>query len=79
MKCHNFSQIEEPSKWFEKSIERDEITYYDYHDFNDISEVGSGGFSSVYSANWKNTPSKFAIKRFVRISIPINEVINEVC
>ncbi len=61
-----------------RSIENDEITYYDYQDFNDFSEVGSGGFSSVYTANWKYTRSKFAIKKFDRISIPMNDVINEV-
>ena len=62
---------------FEKSIENKEITYYDYQDFNNISEIGSGGFASVYTASWKNTQSKFAIKKF-KISIT-KEVMNEVC
>jgi len=64
--------------WFEESIENKEITYYDYQDFNNIFKIGSRGFASVYTANWKNTQSKFTIKKFDKISI-IKEVINEVC
>ncbi|CAB5342391.1 unnamed protein product [Rhizophagus irregularis] len=64
--------------WFEESIEKKEITYYDYKDFNDISKIGSGGFASVYATSWKNTKSKFAIKKFDKLSITINEVKNEI-
>ncbi|GBB92337.1 hypothetical protein RclHR1_00020040 [Rhizophagus clarus] len=64
--------------WFEESIKNKEITYYDYKDFNDISKIGSGGFASVYITSWKNTQSKFAIKKFDKISITINEVKNEI-
>ncbi|CAB5349485.1 unnamed protein product [Rhizophagus irregularis] len=64
--------------WFEESIEKKEITYYDYKDFNDISKIGSGGFASVYATSWKNTQSKFAIKKFDKLSITINEVKNEI-
>jgi serine/threonine protein kinase len=38
--------------------------------------IGSGGFSSVHAAYWKNTPSKFAIKKFINSST--REIINEV-
>jgi hypothetical protein len=39
--------------------------------------IGLGGFASVHAAYWKNTPSKFAIKKFINGStkeIIINEV-----
>ena len=65
----------ELSNWFEKSIENEEITYYDDQDFNNIHEIGFGGFSSVYSAGWKNTETTFAIKKFNKISM---EIIDEV-
>jgi hypothetical protein len=38
--------------------------------------IGSGEFASVHAAYWKNTQSKFAIKKFDKISE--KEIINEV-
>ena len=78
-----FRQIEsiesiELSEWFKKSIENEEITFYDYREFHNVSEIGSGGFSSVYIACWKNTQTKYAIKKFSKASITKDEVINEV-
>ena len=46
-------------------------------DFKDLSKVGYGGFSLVYAAEWKNTGTKYAIKKFTKAST--NEIINEVC
>jgi hypothetical protein len=40
--------------------------------------VGSGGFSSVHVAQWKNTQSVFAIKEFDERSTE-EIIINEVC
>ncbi|RGB24549.1 kinase-like domain-containing protein [Rhizophagus diaphanus] len=37
--------------------------YYDSQEFNNFSKIGSGGFSAVHAAYWKNT-TKFAIKKF---------------
>ena len=65
--------------WFKKSIENEEINFYDYQDFSNISKIGSGGFSSVYTACWKNTEAKFAIKKFSKAFITKDEIINEVC
>ncbi len=55
------------------------MKFYDYQEFNNISEIGSGGFSSVYTACWKNTDAKFAIKKISKAFITKDEVINEVC
>lgn len=30
------------------------VNYYDYNEFNIERKIGSGGFSNVYQANWKN-------------------------
>ncbi|CAG8536467.1 7735_t:CDS:2 [Funneliformis caledonium] len=51
----HFREVEESSKWFEKSIAKGEIIYYSFKDYNNISEVGFGAFSTVYVASWKNT------------------------
>ena len=80
----HFRQIEsiesiELSEWFKKSIENEEIKFYDYQEFNNISEIGSGGFSLVYTACWKNTRTKYAIKKFSKSFTTKDEVINEVC
>jgi hypothetical protein len=40
--------------------------------------IGSGGSASVYDAHWKNTTSKFAIKKIIKLSTE-KEIINEVC
>jgi serine/threonine protein kinase len=40
--------------------------------------IGFGGFASVHAAHWKNTTSKFAIKKMTK-SFTEKEIINEVC
>ena len=50
---------------------------YNHQDFKNLSKVGFGGFSSVYAAEWKNTGTKFAIKKFTKGFT--DEIINEVC
>ncbi|PKC58398.1 hypothetical protein RhiirA1_495770 [Rhizophagus irregularis] len=35
------------------------------HDLIHFKYIGSGGFASVYVAKWNNTPTKYAIKKFV--------------
>ncbi|UZO16947.1 uncharacterized protein OCT59_008313 [Rhizophagus irregularis] len=34
-----------------------------YSQFNDIKEIGKGGFSTVYSAEWKNGPLEFDVDK----------------
>ncbi|GBC04282.1 hypothetical protein RclHR1_00560009 [Rhizophagus clarus] len=63
---------------FEKSIENEEIPYYDFKDFNNISTIGSGKFASVSSVGLRNTQLKFAIKKFIFLNEVTNEVINEI-
>ncbi len=40
--------------------------------------IGSGGFASVHAAYWKNTRSKFAIKKFNESNNTTEVIINEV-
>ncbi|GBC10385.1 hypothetical protein RclHR1_00960002 [Rhizophagus clarus] len=60
-----------------------------YCQFNEIKEIGKGGFSTVYSAIWKNGPlhwyenkrspnKKVALKRINNSQNLINELLNEV-
>ncbi|CAB5370780.1 unnamed protein product [Rhizophagus irregularis] len=53
------------------------IYYYDSQEFNNFSKIGSGGFSAVHAAYWKNT-TKFAIKKFNESLSSMEEIINEI-
>jgi len=72
-----YNKLDNPElQWFEKSVENKEVLYYDHQDFNNKCNVGSGGSSSVYVVDWKDT--KYAIKRFKNFSKIMNDVKNEV-
>ncbi|RIA80175.1 hypothetical protein C1645_882312, partial [Glomus cerebriforme] len=43
------------------------------HKVSILSIIGSGGFASVHAAYWKMTQSKFAIKKFDKEKIHVNE------
>ncbi|UZO17260.1 uncharacterized protein OCT59_008621 [Rhizophagus irregularis] len=47
-----------------------------YNQFNEIKEIGKGGFSTVYSAIWKDF--KVALKCLDNSQHPANELLNEV-
>ncbi|PKC67460.1 hypothetical protein RhiirA1_393713 [Rhizophagus irregularis] len=51
--------------------------HYDHQDFKILSEIGTGGSAAVYVAYWKNTTSKFAIKKITKLSAR-KEIINEI-
>ncbi|GES93519.1 kinase-like domain-containing protein [Rhizophagus clarus] len=51
--------------------------HYDHQDFKILTVIGSGGSASVYSAYWKNTTSKFAIKKIAKLSAE-KDIINEI-
>ncbi|CAB4408622.1 unnamed protein product [Rhizophagus irregularis] len=53
------------------------ICYYDSQEFRNYAKIGSGGFSTVHVAYWKNT-TKFAIKKFYENLSSMKEIINEV-
>ncbi|CAB4408549.1 unnamed protein product [Rhizophagus irregularis] len=53
------------------------IRYYDSQEFKNFSNIGSGGFSTVHAAYWKNT-TKFAIKKFNGSLSSMKEIINEI-
>ncbi|UZO03952.1 uncharacterized protein OCT59_024351 [Rhizophagus irregularis] len=52
------------------------ICYYDSQEFKNFVKIGSGGFSTVHVAYWKNT-TKFAIKEFNENLNSMEEIINE--
>ncbi|CAB4437684.1 unnamed protein product [Rhizophagus irregularis] len=54
-----------------------ECRNYVPRDFEILPVIGSGEFASVHAAYWKNTRSKFAIKKFDKISTE-KEIINEI-
>ncbi|PKK63577.1 hypothetical protein RhiirC2_716887 [Rhizophagus irregularis] len=53
------------------------ICYYDSQEFKNFAKIGSGGFSTVHVAYWKNT-TKFAIKKFNENLNSMEEIINEI-
>ncbi|CAB4405755.1 unnamed protein product [Rhizophagus irregularis] len=52
--------------------------YYDYQDFKNISKIDSGGSASVFVTYWKDTLTKYAIKKFDKDKISMREIINEI-
>uniref|UniRef100_U9ULH8 Protein kinase domain-containing protein n=1 Tax=Rhizophagus irregularis (strain DAOM 181602 / DAOM 197198 / MUCL 43194) TaxID=747089 RepID=U9ULH8_RHIID len=46
-------------------LENNIIEHYYSHDLIHSKDIGFGGFASVFVAKWKNTPTKYAIKKFV--------------
>ncbi len=56
----------------------EECRHYDHQDFKNFEEIGSG-CSLVYAANWKDTSSKFAIKKISKFSTEEKEILIEVC
>ena len=64
--------------WLEESISNKHIPYYEYSDFENIQPIGEGAFGSVVRANWKDTDTIFALKRFTNQESTLKEVVNEV-
>jgi len=63
--------------WLEKSIEKEEIVYYEYSDFKNLQPIGCGSYGNVVRANWKTNQS-YALKSFNNDKITLKEVVNEV-
>ncbi|CAB4389884.1 unnamed protein product [Rhizophagus irregularis] len=70
--------VNNPQDWFDKSIAEEYITLYEFSDFNNLQPIGRGSFGSVFHANWKNTDTIFAIKKFNNNNSTPNQVVNEV-
>ena len=65
--------------WIEEAIAKDYFKYYEYKHFSNIQEIGSGGFSKVYRANWKNSEQYFALKSFKKLDdAAVKEIVGEV-
>ncbi|GBC18514.2 kinase-like domain-containing protein [Rhizophagus irregularis DAOM 181602=DAOM 197198] len=62
----------------EKSINQEHIIYYEFSDFNNFQPIGKGSFGSVLRANWKNTDTIFAIKKFNNDKTTLKGVVNEI-
>ncbi|POG61469.1 hypothetical protein GLOIN_2v1704001 [Rhizophagus irregularis DAOM 181602=DAOM 197198] len=66
--------------WLDEAIKNEHIKYYDYEHFSKIRTIGSGAYSDVYRAKWKNTEKVFALKAFKnkeRKDITLKEIIHE--
>ncbi|GES80247.1 kinase-like domain-containing protein [Rhizophagus clarus] len=66
--------------WIDQCIIERDIIYYEYHDFSDLKEIGSGGFSRVYKASWKQSEKYFALKLFKSDNYDdgVKKVVNEI-
>jgi hypothetical protein len=62
--------INDSKEWIEKAINTKYLKYYDYNYFSDFQEIGTGAFSEVHRANYKNlnelNQQYFAIKSFFK-------------
>ncbi|PKY30081.1 kinase-like protein [Rhizophagus irregularis] len=65
-------------RWLEKSINQEHIIYYEFSDYNNFQPIGKGSFGSVFRANWKNTDTIFAIKKFNNDKMTLKGVVNEI-
>ncbi|CAB4385553.1 unnamed protein product [Rhizophagus irregularis] len=50
------------NNWIEEAIFNEHINCYEYKDFYNFKGVGSGGFGTVYRANWKDSHNIYALK-----------------
>jgi serine/threonine protein kinase len=65
--------------WIDQSIIKKHIKYFEYHDFKNLEEIGSGEFSKVYRANWKQNEKYLALKSFsLDNDNVVKKVVNEV-
>lgn len=65
-------------RWLEKSINEEFIIYYEFSDFKNLQPIGNGSFGKVLRANWKNSDTIFAIKKFNNDKTTLKGVVNEV-
>ncbi|CAB4373841.1 unnamed protein product [Rhizophagus irregularis] len=74
------SSIDEDKQiqWLENGIIENYINYYDYNEFKNIRYIGSGGFSTVYRATWKNSDTVVALKYVKNNNFFIKEIVNEI-
>ncbi|PKC14702.1 kinase-like protein [Rhizophagus irregularis] len=61
----------------ESFLKSQKIRIFDSQIFKNPTEIGSGGFSFVYVAYWKNTTAKYAIKKFKETSKE-GDIINKI-
>ena len=78
MSNENDNNLKESIDWLERSIAEEHIISYEYSDFKNLQPIGSGSFSSVIRANWKNTDSFFALKTLNDDKATLKAVVNEV-
>jgi hypothetical protein len=78
-KSQFFIKSEEWVEWIEKSIADKCFKYYEYGDFKNIEKIGSGGFSNVYRANWKNSNQYLVLKSLFNLDhYTAKEIVHEV-
>ena len=74
----NNNNMDKWAQWIEDAISKYCINYHEYDEFQNIERIGSGKFSEVYRATWKNTNTVVALKSFKNDSCIMKEIVNEV-
>jgi hypothetical protein len=65
--------------WINDATSKNYLKYYEFNNFTNIQEIGSGNFSKVYRANWKNSHKCIVLKSFSSInSVTVKETLYEV-
>ncbi|RIA89349.1 hypothetical protein C1645_772643 [Glomus cerebriforme] len=73
------NNLSECINWIEEAISKKYIKYYEYKEFHSIQKIGSGNFSKVYRAKWKNSEQNFALKSLINLdNAAVKEVVQEV-
>ncbi|GES97447.1 kinase-like domain-containing protein [Rhizophagus clarus] len=78
MTSNSSINIDKQIQWLEGGIAEGYINYYDYNEFKNFQHIGSGGFSKVYRASWKNSDTVVALKYFKNNRFIIKEIVNEI-
>lgn len=77
-KDSNENEINDYNNWLEKSINNENIKYFEYSDFENVRSIGRGTFGSVVRANLKNTDEFYALKSFNNEEEALFKIIREV-
>ncbi|CAB4393189.1 unnamed protein product [Rhizophagus irregularis] len=76
-KDSNENEINDYNNWLEKSINNENIKYFEYSDFENVRSIGRGTFGSVVRANLKNNNEFYALKSFNNEEEALFKIIRE--
>ena len=58
------TEMQSANDLIKEAVDKSHFKYYDYKNFRNIQEIGSGRFSKVFRANWKNSEQFLVLKYF---------------